>query len=185
MACEHHVIGLKLEAGSELVYVTSILCDNDTVLVRVRLSPFFSLLTRSREAGRWRECPQFSGGGFFFSFYKQTQGRYGLLALTLDVAAGIFHVLIKPIPLRVWRKLGNVFLRGYLTGMASTWRRVFRACVLALVKPIPFGVSLSCLSVCLYPFVSDLRDLAESPWWVIAQSGASASQWGVGNTEQL
>lgn len=32
MACEHHVIGLKLEAGSELVYVTSIWCDNATVL---------------------------------------------------------------------------------------------------------------------------------------------------------
>lgn len=32
MACKHHVIGLQLEAGSELVYVTSVLCDNATVL---------------------------------------------------------------------------------------------------------------------------------------------------------
>lgn len=32
MACEHHVIGLKLEAVSELVYVTTILCDNAMAL---------------------------------------------------------------------------------------------------------------------------------------------------------
>lgn len=43
MACESHVIGPKLEAGSELVYVTSILCDNDIVPSTLSLSVFLWL----------------------------------------------------------------------------------------------------------------------------------------------
>lgn len=48
MAREHHVTGLKLEAGSELVYVTSILCDKDTAVWSVPPCP------DSWE--RWQQC---------------------------------------------------------------------------------------------------------------------------------
>lgn len=53
----------------------------------------------------------------------------------------------------------------------------------------PVFILLVCLSVCAAALSACFllcltSDLAESPWWVIAQSGASASQWGVENTEQ-
>lgn len=70
-----------------------------------------------------------------------------MLALTLDVAVGIFHVLIKPIPLRVRRKLGNISLRGYLTGMALTWLRVFEPVFARLLSPfLLVRLSLAALS---------------------------------------